>query len=176
MISGRRYVFGVSGLLYKRNLLFFDRRTGSLWSQLLSEAVTGPMAGTRLRALPAENTTWKNWRHQHPDTWVLSFATGYQRDYRHDPYASLPIDRSPALLVRAGSETEIFPFSQLRKPRAPVTGELAGERFVIHFDRHSKTARVESVSPHHFVWFVGFQNDLRHFFPKAQVYHFRKPK
>ena len=58
VISGRRYDFGVSGLLYKRNLLLFDRQSGSLWSQLLSEAVTGPLAGARLKVLPAENTTW----------------------------------------------------------------------------------------------------------------------
>ena len=174
IIDGRRYTFGVSGLLYKRNLLFFDRETGSLWSQLLSEAVTGPMAGTKLRALPAENTTWKDWRGRHPDTLALSFATGYHRDYQHDPYADMPIDRAPALFIEAGGEMEIFPFSQLHKARGPVTGELAGRRFIIHFDRHTKAARVESESPGGLVWFVGFQKDLRHFFPRAQVYHFRK--
>lgn len=176
MIGGRRHIFGVSGLLYKRNLLFFDRQTGSLWSQLLSEAVTGPMAGTKLHALPAEDTTWKNWESPHPDTLVLSFATGYQRDYRADPYAAMPLARDPALFVAAEGEAEIFPFSQLHKAQTPVTEQLAGQRFIIRFEPHSKTARVESESPGRITWFVGFKEDLRHFFPKAQVYHFRKSK
>ena len=57
MIEGRRYYFSVSGLLYKRNALFYDRETLSLWSQLLSQAVTGPMTGDRLAALPAVDTS-----------------------------------------------------------------------------------------------------------------------
>lgn len=174
MMGGRRDVFGVSGLLYQRNLLFFDRQTGSLWSQLLSEAVTGPMAGTRLRVLPAEDTTWENWRSSHPDTLVLSFATGYQRDYRADPYATFPFSRDPALLVAADGEAEIFPFSQLRKAQAAINEQVGGQSFIVHFEPRSNTAQVESGSLDRIVWFVGFESDLRHFFPKAKAYHFRR--
>lgn len=174
LIGGERQIFGVSGLLYNRNLLLFDRQTGSLWSQLLSEAVTGPMAGTRLLVLPAEDTTWENWRSLHPDTLVLTFATGYKRDYRADPYASYPIFRDPALLVAADGEAQIFPFSQLQKARPPLSEEAAGQPFIIRFEPHSKTAQVESNSADRIVWFVGFKEDLRHFFPKAKIYHFRK--
>ena len=171
-IGGGRHNFGVSGLLYKRNLLLFDRQTGSLWSQLLSEAVTGPLAGTRLRVLPAEDTTWENWRTLHSDTLVLSFATGYQRDYRADPYATYPLARAPALLVAADGQAEIFPFSQLHKARAPITERLGGQSFFVRFDPHSKTAQIESESPSRIIWFVGFLEELRQFFPKAKVYHF----
>ncbi len=107
LINGRRYEFGVSGLLYKRNLLFYDRQTDSLWSQLLSQAVTGPMAGRRLAVLAAENTTWRAWREEHPDTQLLSFVTGYPRDYKVDPYAAYPLPRSPALFVSAGGASRI---------------------------------------------------------------------
>ena len=92
IIKGRRYQFSVSGLLYKRNALFYDRETLSLWSQLLSQAVTGPMTGARLAALPAEDTTWEAWKAQHPDARVLSLVTGYDLDYRRDPYAAYPFD------------------------------------------------------------------------------------
>jgi hypothetical protein len=40
--------FGVSGLLYNSDVLLYDRETGSLWSQILSKAITGrPISTTR---------------------------------------------------------------------------------------------------------------------------------
>ena len=51
--------FGVSGLRYRGNLLIFDPETESLWSQIRSEAVTGPLTGTRLAVLPSTLTTWE---------------------------------------------------------------------------------------------------------------------
>src|SRR3989344_4868604 len=40
--------FGVSGLLYESNLLMYDKKTESLWSQVLGEAVVGSYTGTKL--------------------------------------------------------------------------------------------------------------------------------
>ena len=48
-INGRSYEFGVSGLLYNSDVLMYDRQTNSLWSQLMVQAVAGPMKGTRLQ-------------------------------------------------------------------------------------------------------------------------------
>ncbi len=160
----------MSGLLYKRNLLFFDRETDSLWSQLLSEAVTGPLAGTRLTILPAENTAWGAWRTAHPDTLVMSFVTGYSWDYKHDPYASYPLARRPALLVAAGGVVRIYPFSQLKKTRSPVADDLGGHRITIFFDRKSKTARAESDGLSVVTFFVSFLDDLKAFYPEAQIF------
>lgn len=33
-------------MLYKSNVLMYDRQTESLWSQVRREAVTGPLTGT----------------------------------------------------------------------------------------------------------------------------------
>jgi len=81
-------IFGVSGLLYQSDVLLYDRRTESLWSQLMARAVTGPRIGERLKMLHIEHTTWRDWRQHHPQTRVLSRHTGYSRDYDHDPYAA----------------------------------------------------------------------------------------
>ena len=70
--GGRTLTFGVSGYLYKSNLVLFDRETGSLWSQLLGGAVTGRLRGHELRRLPLVQTTWAEWKKAHPDTRVLS--------------------------------------------------------------------------------------------------------
>lgn len=168
MIDGERSEFGVSGLLYKRNMLFFDRATDSLWSQLLSQAVTGPRAGTRLRVLPAEHTTWGAWRRSHPGTRVLSFATGYGDDYRRDPYATLNFPREPALLVGDGRRFKIYPLGELARSRAPVVEQWDGKGMRVIYDRRSRTARVETQAS--VTSLVAYLADLRAFFPEAEVY------
>jgi len=169
MIQGRRYEFGVSGALYKRNLLLYDRQTESLWSQLLSEAVTGALAGTRLSVLPAENTTWSAWKSEHPRTLALSFATGYRRDYQLDPYAAYPLSRRPALLVSVEGVVKIYPFSELKKARSPVVDQVNGRAVTIVFDKESQTARVVRAEPA-ITWFVGFVHDLKAAYHEAAIY------
>jgi hypothetical protein len=81
--AGRVYTFGSSGLLLRSNKLMYDRQTRTLWTQLTGEPVIGPLAAhpVALRALPVVVTAWGDWRVQHPETRVLSPATGYDRPY-----------------------------------------------------------------------------------------------
>ena len=85
-VGYRVLTFGVSGLLYKNNVLMYDKETESLWSQVKNEAVTGPMTGEELQILSSSLTSWEKWRKKRPDTMVLSLNTGYDRDYSEDPY------------------------------------------------------------------------------------------
>ena len=152
----------VSGLLYQRNLLLYDRETESLWSQLLSQAVTGPLAGKSLTVLPAENTTWGAWRMVHPSTQVLSSATGYKRDYGLDPYASYLFPRLPALLVMVGRTAKIYPFQELKKLSGPLTDHVGDQELKILYDQKKQTARMEN-QPGSVIAFVAFINDLKTF-------------
>lgn len=81
--GGRRHTFGTSGLLYRSNKLLFDEETMSLWSTLEGRPVIGALAGSglELTAYPVVTTTWREWRSAHPETTVLSLATGFERDY-----------------------------------------------------------------------------------------------
>ena len=173
MIEGRRLVFGVSGLLYQGNLLFFDRETDSLWSQLLSEAVTGFMAGTRLAVLPAENTTWAAWRNKYPKTLVMSLVTGYQRNYAEDPYKEFPLARDEALLVSLQGVTKIYPLGQLKKANPVIVDQLGGDSVTIEFDKKSKTALVRGADPKRLIFFVSFLGKLKAFYPEAEIYRFQ---
>ena len=74
LIDGDEYTFGVSGKLIRNVLVMYDRQTGTLWSQLLGEAVEGELAGTKLDFLPSVMTTWEDWKSQHPGT--LALRTG----------------------------------------------------------------------------------------------------
>jgi hypothetical protein len=85
-LEGKPHTFGVSGLLYNSDVLLYDRQTESLWSQLMSQAITGPYIGMCLNPLPVLHTTWQDWRDCHPDTLVLSTDTGFRRNYEHSPY------------------------------------------------------------------------------------------
>lgn len=70
-VNGVETRFGVSGMLWRQNLLLYDHRTESLWSQILGAAIRGPRAGERLSLLPSSLTTWGEWRDVHPETSVL---------------------------------------------------------------------------------------------------------
>lgn len=85
-VAGVPRHFGVSGLLYRSDLLLYDRESESLWSQIAATAVTGPASGQRLRLLRSRQQSWKHWREAHPDTSVLSPATGHVRNYSRSPY------------------------------------------------------------------------------------------
>ncbi len=70
-IDGEPATFGVSGYLYRANLVMYDDVTESLWSQLLATAIRGDATGTELSLHPSTVTTWGRWRGNHGDTEVL---------------------------------------------------------------------------------------------------------
>ncbi len=171
--DGRRYTFGVSGLLYQQNLMFFDHETESLWSQLRGEAVAGHLVGTSLRLLPVAMTTWQSWRAQHPQTLVLSFQTGYKRAYSRDPYADWLLDRRMALVVSVNGKTKIYPYSELKKAAPSLQDEIGGFSFSIRFDAKQQSATVQALgqdAPPHFAAFLG---NVRAFYPNAAIYSAR---
>ncbi|MDH3207184.1 MAG: DUF3179 domain-containing protein [Gemmatimonadota bacterium] len=80
--------FGVSGLLYRNNLMMYDRNSEeSLWPQMVRGARCGSRDGTALQMHPVVEMTWSAWREMHPTTWVVSDATGYpNNNYQIHPY------------------------------------------------------------------------------------------
>lgn len=78
---------GVSGLLWRNNLVMYDRNTNeSLWPQMRSRSDCGPARGTVLPQLPATEMTWAAWQLLHPETRVVSNQTGHTRNYGENPY------------------------------------------------------------------------------------------
>lgn len=70
-VGGQETVFGVSGYLFRSNLVLYDRLTDSLWSQIGSRAIRGPATGTRFTLVPSALATWADWRGEYPETEVL---------------------------------------------------------------------------------------------------------
>jgi len=173
-IDGQTGTFGISGLLYKRNLLLYDHATESLWSQLGTIAVAGALAGTELHILPSTETTWTAWRNQHPQTLVLSFMTGYKRDYSADPYGNWSMDRRSALVVQAHGKVKLYPFAQLKKTVSPFTDDFDGTKIAIRFDSRNQTAVAEEPKKDEPVaYFVAYLADARAFYPHAPIFKAR---
>ncbi len=105
-IDGKRTTFGVSGLLFNSDVLLYDRRTNSLWSQILNKAVTGEMKGTTLTRINTQRTSLGAWKKLHPQTQVLSANTGFQRDYQRTPYAGY--DQSNSLYFPVANKNDVL--------------------------------------------------------------------
>lgn len=86
VVKGERVEFGTSGKLWNSNLVMYDRKTESLWSQILGEAIVGEMTGTQLKVLPSDMIRYGDFKKINPDGAVLSRDTGATRFYGQDPY------------------------------------------------------------------------------------------
>jgi hypothetical protein len=96
--------FGVSGLLYNSGLLFYDRETESLWSQLKMMGISKNYVEEPLQPVVSHRMPWSAWRKAHPEGKVLSVETGHDNDYLGEwPYGDyaeqketiFPFDISP---------------------------------------------------------------------------------
>lgn len=88
-IDGETVEFGVSGMLWRSNLLMYNRsEPESLWSQVLGRAVKGSHTGTRLAIIPSDTVRYGDWKEAYPNTEVLSRDTGATRLYGTDPYGN----------------------------------------------------------------------------------------
>ena len=84
--DGNTVEFGTSGKLYNSNLVMYDRKSNSLWSQALGEGIVGEYAGVKLERIPFDIAYWKEWKELYPESKVLSRDTGSVRPYGADPY------------------------------------------------------------------------------------------
>ena len=88
VINGEAVEFGVSGKLYNSNLVMYDRKTDSYWSQFDGLAIVGELAGTRLKPVSIDTVVWRDWKEGNPNSEILSQQTGFIRSYGVDPYGS----------------------------------------------------------------------------------------
>ncbi len=154
--------FGVSGLLYNSDVLMYDRKTESLWSQILGQAISGPARGESLEAIPISNTNWETWRRRYPDTKVLSPETGYVRNYDRDPYADyrrsnklwFPVaarnrrftPKSMVIGIGLDGLFKAYPLDELPDAKMSIEDSFAGRRLTVEYDKGSASADVFDAS------------------------------
>lgn len=102
MVGGEELSFGVSGMLWRDNLIMYDRQTDSWWAQGSGQAVHGPKRGARLEQVASDMMSWKQWRTLHPHTLVLA-PEGARSLPGRDVYASYHRSRSIGVTGRTRS-------------------------------------------------------------------------
>jgi len=109
-IDGDIVEFGVSGLLFRNNLIAYDRKTDSYWSQMQLRAVKGPMSGDHLQpAARMVETTWKQWKAMYPDSEIMTKETGFARFYGGFAYGESYLNDENYLLFPVKNENERLP-------------------------------------------------------------------
>jgi hypothetical protein len=175
-IEGRELTFGVSGLLYRSNLLMYDHQTESLWLQVKRRAVSGPLEGEKLKVFPSTVTTWEKWRRKHPGTVVLGPDTGHRRNYAADPYEDYyrsrrglfsrwftpgPGEEEKEMVagIELGGVAKAYPVDTLRE-KGTVSDRIGEENITLSYDRTTDRIDVrsgggegvEAVTVYWFVW------------------------
>ena len=87
-VNGSVTELGVSGLLFRNNLIVYDRNTDSNWSQMQLRSVNGDLMGLNVETYPVVETSWATWKQMYPNTWVHSTNTGFSRNYSAFTYGS----------------------------------------------------------------------------------------
>jgi len=122
-IDGRTLEFGVSGLLLHSNVLMYDRTDHALWSQASLQALSGPHVGESLEHLDGWSiATLEDWAARHPESDVMTWRTGFSRNYRNNPYDGYMT--SDELMFKVDHQDDRLP----RKTR--VIGVRAGDRAI----------------------------------------------
>lgn len=187
--GGELRTFGVSGLLYNSDVLLYDRKTESLWSQIKAECVAGKELGTKLKQETIVVVPWKTWKSLHPNTDVLSTETGYNRNYDSEAYDLyrktnslwFPVSASSnefpnkewVLGLELNGKFKAYAFSELKKSNnTKVDDFFAGQSVTVEFDPDSETGVIKNQSgeiiPHtRLYWFAWYT-----FHPDTEVYRF----
>jgi hypothetical protein len=156
-LAQQTLTFGVSGLLYNSDVLMYDLQTESLWSQIMAKAISGQLRAKQLQTLPLEHTTWRDWKNRHPDTKVLSFETGFSRNYQRSPYGNydqnerlyFPVKhrdrryhpKEIVLGIEVDGHYKVYPMVELGKASSPISDTLNGKPFTLLFDSQSRSGR-----------------------------------
>ncbi len=178
--------FGVSGLLYNSDVLLYDRETDSLWSQLMKQAITGPLRGQHLQQITLSHTSWKDWRNRYPDTLVLSTDTGSRRNYERSPYDGYENSKNLYFPVRSmdtryhpkewviglsvGGMHKAYPFVELSRTSGDIQDRLAGKELRIRYDSLNRTGQVFTADGRELPTTISYWFAWLAFHPDSEVY------
>ncbi len=186
-VDGQLLTFGVSGYLYRSDVLMYDHQTESFWSQLHQGAVAGPFTGAALTVIPSQVTSLEAFRRARPAGKVLRGAAGMlpPAAYRRSPYAGyadtpkiwfpvgpirdeLPV-KAEVIGVVQGTQAWAVPLDALRAAGGERRVDLGGTTLTFAYDPAGDGVRVldaEGSAVHHvrLFWFA-----WQAFHPKTRV-------
>ncbi len=147
--NGEETTFGVSGLLYNTNLIPYDRKTDSNWSQMRNECVNGNLSGEDPVQYQVIETKWSTWKSMFPEAEVVGVNTGFDRNYGNYPYGTyinnndyliFPIspddDRLPrkerVLGIRDNRDAKVYRFSSFSTSAIQIiSDQYKGDEIIV---------------------------------------------
>ncbi len=168
-VGDQTLTFGVSGMLFRSNLIMYDEETESLWLQLTAEAIQGPHHGDRLTVLAVTVVDWGTWKAAHPHSLLLDYPLpqcGYTRptvpeiaegciDYSSNPYSEYLLSedvffganftdrilhpKAVVLGVKVGGAAMAYPYENLSRELV-INDVVNGLAIVVAFHNGSAKA------------------------------------
>ncbi|MFK5957381.1 MAG: DUF3179 domain-containing protein [Lutibacter sp.] len=90
--------FEASGMLRKSNMIMLDRKTETLWQQLMGNAIVGTFNNAQLAILPSLLISVEDFFERYPEGKILSRKTGFtesEKRYGHNPYTKYDSKTAP---------------------------------------------------------------------------------
>ncbi len=122
VVRGTTLTFGVSGYLYKSDVLMYDHQTESFWSQLELRAVAGPQTGNELTVLPSMVTSFGAFKGKYPEAKVLSDDQGIVPPHEYVRQVYLGYDKMPRVYFPVGTQSKAL-FSKAEVVGVVVNGK-----------------------------------------------------
>ena len=176
----RELTFDFATSLIHDNLLFVDRETKSVWSQLDGKAVIGDLTGQPLNAIPTIQTTWGRWKDLHPESQVLIIPGIEGIDYLYfNPDAGAPrpefaeFGHNPSQLglgIERGGEAIFFPWRKIRGAKKPIESSIGGKRVWIHVDKKGLAAWATDADGRLLAGVMTYIKSWLAFRPESRVY------
>lgn len=142
-VNGSVTEFGVSGLLFRNNLIPYDRNTDSRWSQMQLRSVAGDLSKTNIKTVDLIETTWETWKQMYPESEVLTRETGFSRNYEGFAYGeSYSTDHSNILFPTQHSDDRLPNKTRVHGviSEQPVTQDVSAKAYPIKdFDQGGNT-------------------------------------
>ena len=140
--------FGVSGKLFRNNLVLYDNVSETLWSQIYMRGIQGELKGASLDYHPCYMMRWGEWKKLYPETRLIALPDNFsEQEYLEDSYAEYRASPDPGvfplkyqdfsidqkdmmLAVTVGDETKSYPYSALQSERV-ISDTLGGQEIVV---------------------------------------------
>jgi hypothetical protein len=146
-VGDRLLTFINSGALWRDTLVLQDRETGTLWTAATGQALFGPLAGERLRPIPAVNAPSRAFRKAHPAATYLDTRESTRPPVSLSLYAASPWQgisgvktndrrydpKEKLFFVAEGSEALAFRAEDLKR-LGRVEDTLAGRPILLEWD------------------------------------------
>ena len=161
-VGGRPLLFDNSGALWRDTLVLRDRETGSYWSAATGRALTGPLAGTILRPVPAFLTRTASWSRVFPRSLYLDLDDDtseplMMRLYEKSPWQGISGQKTADQRHRAkddvfavtdaeSGQALAFTAEEIRRLGAVQT-TLAGKPLSIEWDPSLEAPRAYTAGP-----------------------------